>query len=225
MDYSYIDRNLQGIKENIDRIKKDDVTLLAVIKGADVGEINYITDKCGVTDIGENRVQQFLERYEQIKRENVNIHFIGKLQTNKVKYIIDKVSLIHSLDTVELAKEIDRQAKKHGITANVLVEINIGREENKSGVLPEQLDEFIDKISVYDSINIKGFMTMAPKCEKKDDYHKYFEETSHIILDIWQKKLHNISRPVLSMGMSDSYEVAIEHGSSMVRIGTALFRK
>lgn len=226
MDYSYIDRNYAAIKERVENAKKDsDVLILAVIKGADVGEINYLTDNVGVKDVGENRVQQLLERYDKIKREDVNVHFIGKLQTNKVKYIIGKVSLIHSLDSESLAREIDRQAKKHGITADVLIEINIGREENKSGVMPEALDEFVGNISAYNNINVKGFMTMAPKCVEKDEYRKYFAETYRLVLDIWQKKLHNIDRPVLSMGMSGSFEAAIEEGSNLVRIGTALFKK
>lgn len=226
MDFSYIDRNYAKIKARADAAGRGaDVLLLAVIKGAEVDEINYLTDHLGVTDVGENRVKQLIERYDKIKRDGVNIHFIGKLQSNKVKYIIDKVSLIHSLDTESLAREIDRQAKKHSVVMDVLIEINIGREENKSGVLPEALDEFVDKILAYNNINVKGFMTMAPKCVEKDEYHKYFAETYRLVLDIWQKKLHNISRPVLSMGMSDSFEAAIEEGSNLIRIGTALFKK
>ncbi len=226
MDHSYIDRNVAEIRAKVEKAKKEeDVLLLAVIKGADVEEINYLTDVCGVRDVGENRVQQLLERYDRIKRDDVNVHFIGKLQSNKVKYIIDKVSLIHSLDTENLAREIDRQAEKHGLVADVLVEINIGREENKSGVLPEKLDEFVDKVLAYNNINVRGFMTMAPKCVEKEEYRKYFEETYRLVLDIWRKKLHNISRPILSMGMSGSFEVAIEEGSNLVRVGSALFKK
>ncbi len=226
MDHSYIDRNVAEIRARMDKAKKDDdVLLLAVIKGAEVDEINYLTSECGVKDVGENRVQQLLERYDKIKRDDVNVHFIGKLQSNKVKYIIDKVSLIHSLDSESLAREIDRQAKKHGKIMDVLVEINIGREENKSGVMPEELDGFVDKILGYTNINVKGFMTMAPKCVEKAEYNKYFAETYRLVLDIWQKKLHNISRPILSMGMSGSFEAAIEEGSNLVRVGSALFKK
>ena len=226
MDYSYIEKNYADISARIDKSKKcADATLLAVIKGADVDEINYLTDVCGVRELGENRVQQLLGRYDAIKREGVNIHFIGKLQSNKVKYIIDKVSLIHSLDTESLAREIDRQAKKHGIVADVLIEVNSGREENKSGVLPEDLDEFFDKVKAYTNINVKGFMTMAPKCVEKEDYRKYFRETYRLVLDIWSKKGDNIRGPILSMGMSGSFEVALEEGSTLVRVGSALFKK
>lgn len=225
MDFSYIDKNYAFIKEKIDGAKKDEgALLLAVIKGAETEEINYLTDVCGVRDVGENRVQQLLGRYENIKREGVNIHFIGKLQSNKVKYIIDKVTLIHSLDTEGLAREIDRQAKKHGKVMDVLIEINSGREENKSGVMPEDVSEFFDKISAYTNINVKGFMTMAPKCVEKEEYRKYFAETYRLVLDIWAKKGDNISKPILSMGMSDSFEIALEEGSTLVRVGSALFR-
>ena len=226
MDYSYIDRNYANIRAEMDAAGAgEDVLLMAVIKGADVDEINYLTEHTPVKTVGENRVQQLLERYDKIKREDVDVHFIGKLQSNKVKYIIDKVSLIHSLDTESLAREIDRQAKKHGKVMDVLIEINIGREENKSGVMPDSLDEFVDKILGYNNINVKGFMTMAPKCVEKAEYNKYFAETYRLVLDIWQKKLHNISRPILSMGMSGSFVPAIEEGSNLVRVGSALFVK
>ena len=135
MDFSYLDRNVEGVRRKISLSASaggydaDKVTLLAAIKGADVDEINYIKS-LGVVDVGENRVQQLLERYDKLEREGMNIHFIGSLQTNKVKYIIDKVSLIHSLDSVRLAKEIDKQAKKRGIQMDVLLEINSAKEEN-----------------------------------------------------------------------------------------------
>ena len=131
MDYSYLDRNVAQIRARMDKARADagretDVMLLAAIKSADVGEIKYIHEKLGINDVGENRVQQLLERYEQIKDDSLNIHFIGKLQTNKVKYIIDKVCMIHSLDSLKLAEQINRQAEKHGIVMDVLVEINSG---------------------------------------------------------------------------------------------------
>ena len=133
--------------------------------------------------------------------------------------------MIHSLDRIELAREIDKQAKKIGKVMNVLIEINIGREENKGGVLPEDTERFCKEVSAFENIKLCGFMTMAPKCDKKDDYLKYFCETYQLVLDIWQKKLHNIDRPIISMGMSESFEEAIECGSTMVRIGRSLFYK
>lgn len=229
MDYSYIDKNYESIKERIDRSLKNSPDgempiFLAAIKSADADEVNYIHRKFGITDMGENRVQQLISRYELLDKD-INLHFIGSLQTNKVKYIADKVCMIHSLDREELAAEIDRQSKKIGKIMNVLVEINIGREENKGGILPENAERFCDTIAKYKNIKLCGFMTMAPKCEKKSDYLKYFCETYKLVLDIWQKKLHNINKPIISMGMSDSFEEAIEAGSNMIRIGRGLFCK
>ena len=230
MDHSYLDRNVAEVRGRIDAAcaaagRENDVMLLAAIKSADVGEIKYIHENLGINNVGENRVQQLLERYELIKSEGLNIHFIGKLQTNKVKYIIDKVSMIHSLDSIKLAEQIDKQAKKHGIKMKVLVEINSGEEENKSGIMPQDAEAFCEELGRFDSIELCGFMTMAPKCEKKEEYCKYFSKTYKLVLDIWTKKLHNISRPVISMGMSESFEQAILEGADIVRVGRRLFEK
>jgi pyridoxal phosphate enzyme (YggS family) len=133
--------------------------------------------------------------------------------------------MIHSLDSLKLAAEIDKQAKKHGLVMDVLVEINSGAEESKSGILLEQAEEFCLAIGQFSGIRLCGFMTMAPKCEKKEDYLKYFGQTYAKVLDIWTKKLHNIGRPIISMGMSDSFEEAIACGSDIVRVGRGLFVK
>ena len=231
MSFEYIDRNVEQVKEQIERAKEragrqnDDVMLLAAVKYAEPAEIEYLYHNAGIVHVGENRVQQLLSHIEAINCEGLDFHFIGTLQTNKVKYIIDKVSMIHSVDSVKLACEIDRQAKKHGIVMDVLVEINSGAEESKSGVLPEELESFCEEISRFENINHRGFMTMAPKCEKKEEYLKYFQQTYHQVLDIWAKKRHNIDRPVISMGMSESFEEAIVCGSDIVRIGRRLFVK
>ena len=229
MDYSYIDRNYEDIKTRIDRaVQKSPMgeapVFLAAIKSADVDEVNYLHRKFEINDMGENRVQQLLSRYELLDKD-IKLHFIGNLQTNKVKYIIDKVCMIHSLDRTELAAEIDRQSKKMGKIMNVLVEINIGREENKGGIFPDNVASFCESLSDFENIKLCGFMTMAPKCDEKSDYLKYFCETYKLVLDIWQKKLHNIDKPIISMGMSESFEGAIEAGSNMVRIGRGLFNK
>ena len=230
MDYSYIDKNVSGISARIDAAKAgcgrsdDDVLMLAAVKYASPEEIDHLIS-LGVRDIGENRVQQLLEHYEAIDHENVNIHFIGTLQTNKVKYIADKVCMIHSVDSEKLAKEIDKQAKKCGRVIDVLVEINCGEEENKSGVLPRDAEELCIALGKYDSIRLRGFMTMAPRCDKKEDYLKFFKQTYAQVLDIWTKKLHNINKPVISMGMSESFEEAIASGADIVRIGRSLFVK
>ena len=225
--FAYMDRNVEAIRARIhaaqERSGNADVLMLAAVKYTDVEHINYLHRVLGVNDIGENRVQQLLERWDKLDRENLRVHFIGTLQSNKVKYIIDKVSMIHSLDSETLAKEIEKQAAKHDLLMDVLVEINSGAEENKSGIAPADAEAFCLALAKYPHIRLRGFMTMAPKCEKIEDYRKYFRETSQQCLDIWQKKLHNIGRPVLSMGMSESFEIAIEEGSSMVRIGRALF--
>ncbi len=224
--FSYVDENLAAIRARIDAAAKRsggrDVTLLAAVKYTDVEHINYL-HSLGVNDVGENRVQQLLEHWDSLDREGLRVHFIGTLQKNKVKYIIDKVSMIHSLDSLSLAAEIEKQAAKHDIVMDVLVEINSGMEENKSGIMPQDAAAFCEALGQFSHLNLRGFMTMAPKCEKNDEYREYFRKTSQLCLDIWQKNLHNIGRPILSMGMSDSFEVAIEEGADIVRIGRALF--
>ena len=231
MSFEYIDKNVAEVVEQIENAKlqanrqNDDIMLLAAVKYAEPDEIEYLYRHAGITHVGENRVQQLLAHREAIDCEGLDFHFIGTLQTNKVKYIIDKVSMIHSLDSLKLAAEIDKQAKKHGIVMDVLVEINSGAEESKSGVLPEDLEAFCDAIEAFENINHKGFMTMAPKCEKKEEYLKYFQQTYRQVLDIWAKKRHNIGRPIISMGLSDSFEEAILCGSDIVRVGRKLFVK
>ena len=226
MAFSYVDENLAAIRARIDAARERsggrDVALLAAVKYTDTEHINYL-HSLGVNDIGENRVQQLLEHWEALDRENLRVHFIGTLQKNKVKYIIDKVSMIHSLDSLSLAQEIEKQAAKHGVVMDVLVEINSGMEENKSGILPDEAAAFCESLGQFSHLNLRGFMTMAPKCEKNEEYRKYFCKTSQLCLDIWQKTLHNIDRPILSMGMSDSFEIAIEEGADIVRVGRALF--
>ena len=229
MGFEYIQRNLENVKARIDAAKKsagrnEDVMLIAAVKYATPEEINALRE-LGITHLGENRVQQMLEHMEVLDCEGLDFHFIGTLQTNKVKYIIDKVSMIHSLDSLKLAAEIDKQAKKRGIIMDVLVEINSGAEESKSGLLPEEVAQFCEAIKAFSSIRHRGFMTMAPKCSEKSEYLKYFEQTYAQVIDIWTKKLHNIDRPIISMGMSDSFEEAIACGSDMVRIGRSLFIK
>ncbi len=227
-DFSYIDKNLAKIKERINAAAKSekaaaDVTVLAAVKNIDAETINYLHQKHNITDFGENRVQELLSKYEDIEKDGKNLHFIGKLQKNKVKYIVDKVSMIHSLDSISLAQEINKRAAISGRVIDALVEINIGKEDTKGGIFPEYTDDFIDKLSVFKNIRVCGIMTMAPKCREKTEYRKYFRETYRIFIDISQKKLHNIDRPVLSMGMSDNYDLAVEEGSNLVRIGSALF--
>ena len=230
MSFEYIERNLACVREKIERARvaasrEEPVMMLAAVKYAEPEEIEYLYKECGVKQVGENRVQQLIAHLEAIDCEGLEFHFIGTLQTNKVKYIVDKVKMIHSVDSLKLASEIDKQAAKHGIVMDVLVEINSGEEQNKSGVMPNEAEGLCLKIAELKNLNLRGFMTMAPKCENKEDYLKYFQQTYAQVLDIWTKKLHNIGRPIISMGMSDSFEEAIACGSDIVRIGRRLFIK
>ena len=221
------------IKSNIERIKAEiyggktapDVTLMLATKTVDTERISYAVKECGIKAIGENRVQELLDKYEVVKDLPCELHFIGTLQSNKVKYIVGKVDLIHSVDSEKLAKEIDLRAGKLGIVQDILIEVNCGKEESKSGIMPEEIYDFFEKISSYTNIRIKGIMTMAPKCENKSDYHNYFSQIYKLFIDICEKKLDNIKVPILSMGMSDSYVQAVMNGSNMVRVGSAVFGK
>ena len=230
-NYSYIDENVEEIKRKIalaaSRAGRDvnDVILMSAVKSADVDEINYIHNALGINDIGENRVQQLLERWDKLDREGLRVHFIGSLQTNKVKYVIDKVYLIHSLDSERLAAEIDKQAKKHSIKARVLVEINSGNEESKGGICADEVEDFCKGLSQFENLELCGFMTMAPRCERREDYFGYFNRTKEIAERVWHEVLSFEGEPIISMGMSESYEEAIECGATVVRVGRSMFRK
>ncbi len=225
-DKILIKNNIEQIRAEIDGGKTSpEVTLMLATKTVDTERIAYAVNECGIKAIGENRVQELLDKYDDVKDLPCELHFIGTLQTNKVKYIVGKVDLIHSVDSEKLAKEIDVRASKLGIIQNILVEINCGKEESKSGIMPEDVYTFLENISTYSNIRICGVMTMAPKCENKSDYHNYFSQIYKLFIDICEKKLDNISKPVLSMGMSDSYLQAVQNGSNMVRVGSAVFGK
>ena len=223
---SIFDENYKEITQNIARsaLKSgrsyEDITLLAATKTVDVDVINHAIDS-GIKVIGENRVQEFLSKYEGYNL--VRKHFIGHLQTNKVKDIIDKVELIHSVDSYRLAEEISKQAVKRGITVDILLEINIGDEQSKSGFSYEEALDAVEKIAVFDGIKIKGLMAIPPICENPQQNRPYFAKMKKLFIDIADKKIDNSNMDILSMGMSDDYEVAIEEGANMVRLGTALF--
>lgn len=228
-DFSYIKHNLESIRARADAAAAaspygQSYELLLATKYAAADEINY-AHALGVNKIGENRVQSLLEKYNALNRDGLDIHFIGSLQKNKVKYIIDKVSMIESLDSLPLAEEIERQAAKHEKVMDCLIEVNIGREAQKGGVLPEDASDFAEKLAVFPHIRLCGIMTMAPKCDDAADYRKYFRESYHIFIDICEKKLHNVDRHVLSMGMSRSFEAALAEGSNLIRVGRAAFEK
>ena len=229
-DREHIKARLAAARQEIESAANGrEVKLLAVTKTVPVEVINYAIDELGVTAIGENRVQELLSKYDQLhapKDAKLSIHLIGSLQTNKVKYIIDKVDMIESVDSLKLAAEIDRQAKKHSLIMDILVEVNIGCEEQKGGVMPEELMSFIDELTQFSSLRVRGLMTIAPKCDEKSDYFKFFEKTYQYFIDISQKKRHNIDGEffnVLSMGMSSSFPEAIRAGSTEVRLGSTIF--
>ncbi len=222
-NYRIIEENISKACEKSGRERKD-VIFLAATKTVDPEVINHAISQ-GLRFIGENRAQELLSKYDRYDLENCELQFIGHLQSNKVRQIIDKVSLIQSVDSVKLANEVARQAKLHNKTMDILVEVNIGREENKSGVMPEQLDELLGKISEIDGIFVKGLMAIPPICEKKSEICKYFEDMHKIFIDISGKKSDNVSMDILSMGMSDDYEEAILCGANMVRVGSSLFGK
>ena len=163
-----------------------------------------------------------MEKYEPMGPD-VKWHLIGHLQTNKVKYIIDKVELIHSVESLKLAEEIDKQAKKHGLVADILVEINMAKEESKFGIMSEEAESFITELSKLENIRVRGLMTVAPFVENAEDNRVYFRNMKQLLVDINAKKINNINMDTLSMGMTGDYEVAIEEGATLVRVGTGIF--
>lgn len=228
-DNSYISENIDNIKEKIAVAAKrggrnsDEILLLAVSKTVDVPKIKVAVD-CGLLSLGENRVQEIMEKYEPMGK-NVKWHLIGHLQTNKVKYIIDKVELIHSVESIKLAAEIDKQAKKHDIVADILVEINMADEESKFGINPNDAEAFITEISKFDNIRVRGLMTVAPNVENGEENRVYFRNMRQLLVDINAKNINNINMDVLSMGMTGDYETAVEEGATIVRVGTGIFGK
>ena len=219
--------NLERVRERVREAelrsgrKPGDVRIIAVTKTVEPERILKAID-CGITDIGENRVQEMMEKYDIIDR-GCRWHLIGRLQTNKIKYIADKVSLIHSLDRMELAEEIQKRADKAGRIIEALVQVNIAGEETKSGISPEQALEFVRALSGFGNIRVKGLMTIAPMAENPEDIRWVFSGLRKLLIDIRKENIDNIDMDCLSMGMSNDFETAIEEGSNMVRIGTAIF--
>ena len=199
------------------------VTLLAASKTRPAEDIVYLAEKCGLGLCGENHAQEFRDKYDAVTAAGCRMDFIGHLQTNKVKYVVGRAGLIHSLDSVKVAAEIDRQAGKLGVVQDVLVEVNIGGEESKTGIDAAYLPEFLASVRDFGHLCVRGMMAMTPRCEEKEENRKFFRESYRIFLDFFGKKSHNIKEGVLSMGMSDSFEVAIEEGATLVRVGSSVF--
>lgn len=219
--------NLEKINEQIKTAAEgcgrsaDDVLLVAVSKTRTPEEINIAID-AGVTDIGENKVQEIMDKYDAVKP--VKWHMIGHLQTNKVKYIIDKVSMIHSVDSYKLAVEIDKRAKSHGITMDILLQVNSAQEESKFGITTDETEKLIhDILENCENIRIRGLMCIAPFAENPEEIKVYFEEVKKQYDQFGRIEHERLDFKYLSMGMSHDFTVAIEAGSNLVRVGSAIF--
>ena len=223
-----IAENVKLVKENIEaaaiRCGRDpaDIKLVAATKMNDAFRVREAI-AAGVDICGENRVQELQEKLAQGAYDGCPLHFIGHLQKNKVKYIIGKVELIHSVDSVSLAQEINKRAAALGLTQDILLEVNIGAEENKSGFAPEELACALDEMAQFSSIRVLGLMAIPPVCEISENNRVYFRRMKQLFIDIGQKKYDNVIMQLLSMGLSADYEVAVEEGANLVRVGTGIF--
>lgn len=208
---------LETALEESGRSRKD-VLVIGASKTMPLERILFVRDNTDVKIFGENRVQELLEKYTP----DVRWHFIGQLQTNKVKYIVDKVELIHSVDRISLLQEIDRQAKKHGKVQDILIEVNIGGEEKKGGVAPAEVIDFAKEVDKYPSVRLKGLMSVLPNVEK-EALDAFYLQLSKLYDTLKQTKLDNADIRYLSAGMSNDYDVAVKYGANIVRLGRALF--
>lgn len=215
-----IEKNIQDACEKAGR-KREEVTLIAVSKTKPIEMLQEIYAE-NIREFGENKVQELCSKIEQMPSD-IHWHMIGHLQRNKVKILIGKTALIHSVDTYRLAEEINIQAKKKNITVPILVEVNIANEESKFGTTVEDAILLVEEISHLDNIKIKGLMTIAPNVENAEENRPYFQKIKQLSVDITNKNIDNVSMEILSMGMTGDYTVAIEEGSTMVRVGTGIF--
>ena len=218
--------NLESVEARIqaacDRAgrKRDEVTLIAVSKTKPVSMLQEAYD-LGVRIFGENKVQEIRDKYEALPKD-IEWHMIGHLQTNKVKYIVDKVKLIHSVDSLKLAETIEKEAEKHNCTADILLEVNVAEEESKFGLKSEEVLPLYDEIRQYSHINVRGLMTIAPFVDNPEKNRTIFADLRKLYVDIKEKNIDNDTVSILSMGMTNDYEVAIEEGATMVRIGPGI---
>ncbi len=223
-----INYNYHKIEEEITKAAelsgrtRQDITFLAATKTVEPQYINYAVS-LGLKYIGENKVQELLSKYEEYDLNNCTLQFIGHLQSNKVRQIADKVNMIQSVDSFKLAQEIAKQSLKHKKIMNILLEVNIGNEESKSGVSSDKVEELCYQISQLQGVRIKGLMTIPPICDTTAKISGYFSDMYKLFIDIKDKKIDNISMDILSMGMSADYAEAIKCGANMIRIGSSLF--
>ena len=224
-----------SIAENIAKIFSDieraaiaagrdpkEITLCAATKMNDADRVREAI-AAGIRCCGENKVQELTAKLSENAYEGSDIHFIGHLQTNKVKQVVGNVSLIQSVDSLRLLEAIEKEAAKKGIVQDILLEINIGEEASKSGLRLEEIYEMLEKVAVSTAVRVRGLMAIPPICENPGDNNKFFQEMCNLSVDITAKKYDNVCMEILSMGMSDDYADAIAHGSTMIRVGTAIF--
>ena len=222
-----IRENIKQVQKNIEkacgRVERDprEVMLIAVSKHKPVSALEEAY-QCGMRDFGENKVQELVEKAEVLPKD-IRWHMIGHLQRNKVKYIVDKVYLIHSVDSLRLAEEISKEALKKNVMVDILVEVNVAKEETKFGSTMEEASELVRQIAALPGIRVKGLMTIAPFVENPEENREYFSKLKQLAVDIEHKNIDNVSMRVLSMGMTGDYEVAVEEGASYVRVGTGIF--
>lgn len=222
-----IQENLQQVQNSIlETCKKsnrnpDDVTLIAVSKTKPVSMLLEAYD-CGIRHFGENKVQELCDKYEQLPKD-IKWHLIGHLQRNKVKYVVDKAFLIHSVDSLRLAEEIQKEAVKKDVIVPILIQVNIADEESKFGFKPEETLEMVEKIAKFDHISIKGLMTIGPFVSVPEENRQIFSQLRKLSVDITSKNIDNVTMSVLSMGMTGDYLVAVEEGATLVRVGTGIF--
>ncbi len=215
-----VQNNIKAACEKAGR-NPQEVTLIAVSKTKPYTDIEKALPS-GILDFGENKVQELCDKYE-ILPDNIRWHMIGHLQRNKVKYLVGKVAMIHSVDSIRLAEQIEKEFGKASEIANILVEVNMAQEESKFGVTAQQTEEIIREISKFPHIRIKGLMTIAPYTDDPETNRVYFRNMKKISVDIKGKNIDNVSMDVLSMGMTGDYQVAVEEGATMVRVGTGIF--
>ena len=219
-NYDMVCKNMKKACENAGR-PASETTLIAVSKTYPAEAISTLYEH-GCRDFGENKVQELLEKYETLPKD-IRWHMIGHLQRNKVKYIVDKVYLIHSVDSLRLAEEISKEALKKNVTVNILIEVNVAQEESKFGLKTEETEALVEQISALPGICVKGLMTIAPYVENAEENRQYFRNLKQLSVDIMHKNIDNVTMDFLSMGMSGDYMVATEEGATYIRVGTSIF--
>ncbi len=219
-NYKRVEEKVQRACERAGR-KREEVTLIAVSKTKPLSMIEELLP-LGVRDFGENKVQELTAKAEALSKD-IRWHMIGHLQRNKVKYVVDKACMIHSVDSLRLAEEISKEAEKKGVEVPILLEVNVAGEESKFGIRPEETEELARQIALLPNLHIQGLMTIAPYVENPENNRQIFRNLRNLSVDIERKKFDNVTMSVLSMGMTGDYEVAIEEGATHVRVGTGIF--